>query len=63
MDVIPLGFTQKNEMIYVIKPLDLITWLKEYPQNSILLRKSHPWLKEIDEFSNPIIAICKCKDR
>jgi len=62
MDVIPLGFTQNNEMFYIIKPLDLKNWLEENPPKAIQLRESQPWLKEIDEFSNPIIAFGKCKD-
>lgn len=61
MDVIPQYFTQKNEMVYIIKPLDLINWLEENPQKGVLLRESQSWLKEIDEFSNPVIAIGKCK--
>jgi hypothetical protein len=62
MDVIPQSFTINNEMIYVIKPSELINWLKENPHNSNLFRQSQPWLKEFNEFSNPIIAIAKCKD-
>ncbi len=63
MDVIPQSFTPNNEMVYVIKPMELINWLKENPHNSILLQQSQPWLKEINEFSNPIIAVGKCKNQ
>jgi hypothetical protein len=63
MDVIPQSFTPNNEMVFVIKPMELINWLKEDPQNSILLQQSQPWLKEINEFSNPIIAVGNCKNQ
>ena len=62
MDVRPLDFTQKNEMVYVIQPLNLMKWLKENPEKVALARIKLPWLKNIDEFSNPIVAIGKCKD-
>lgn len=62
MDVIPLDFTYNNEMIYVIEPVKLINWSKENPEKAVLARAKLPWLKNIDEFSNPIIAIGRCKE-
>ncbi len=61
MDFIPQGFTSDNEMTWVIRPFDLLKWLKENPDRAEQAYKKLPWLKEIDEFSNPIIAIGKCK--
>jgi hypothetical protein len=59
MDVIPQDFTQNNEMIYVIQPLKLLNWLKENPEKAQQAGTKLPWLKNIDEFSNPVIAIGK----
>jgi hypothetical protein len=59
MDVIPVDFTQNNEMIYIIQPIKLLNWLKENPEKAQLARTKLQWLKNIDEFSNPIIAIGK----
>jgi hypothetical protein len=62
MDVIPQDYTENNEMIYVIEPAKLINWLKENPEKAAKARTNLHWLNNIDEFSNPIIAIAKCKD-
>lgn len=62
MDVVPDHFTHNNEMVYVIKPAKLISWFKENPEKATQARAKLPWLKNIDEFSNPIIAIGKCKE-
>lgn len=62
MDVIPMDFTQKNEMVYVIQPVKLMSWLKENPEKAAQARNKLQWLKDIDEFSNPIIVIGKCKE-
>jgi hypothetical protein len=62
MNVEPYCFTYNNEMVYIINPIKLITWLKENPEKAKLARNKLPWLKTIDEFSNPVIAIGKCKD-
>jgi hypothetical protein len=59
MDVIPKDFTQNNEMIYVIQPIKLLSWFKENPEKAQLARTKLQWLKNIDEFSNPVIAIGK----
>lgn len=59
MDVIPRDFTQNNEMIYIIQPKKLMDWLKESPEKAQQARMKLSWLKNIDEFSNPIIAIGK----
>lgn len=62
MDVIPKDFTQENEMVYVIQPVKLMKWLKENPEKAENARNKLSWLKNIDEFSNPVIAIGKCKE-
>ena len=61
LDVRPVDITEKKEMVYIIKPLDLIKWFKENPEKAAAARKSCPWIKDIDEFSNPVIAIGSCK--
>jgi len=61
MDVVPDHFTQNNEMIYIIEPAKLMNWFKTNPEKTEQARNMYPWLKNIDEFSNPIIAIGKCK--
>jgi hypothetical protein len=62
MDVSPIDITENNEMIYVIQPIDLINWFKKNPKKAAEARKSFPWIKDIDEFSNPVIAIGRCKE-
>src|SRR4030042_6361653 len=62
LDVGPMDITEKKEMVYIIKPLDLIKWFKENPEKAAAARKSCPWIKDIDEFSNPVIAIGSCKE-
>ena len=62
MDIIPQDFTQKNEMVFVIYPVDLINWLKRNSAEAQVAQDKVPWIKNIDEFSNPIIAIGKCKE-
>ncbi len=61
MDVRPVAITENNELVYVIQPAELIQWFKNNPEKASLARKSFPWIKEIDEFSNPVIAIGICK--
>ena len=62
LDVRPVDITEKKEMVYIIKPLDLIRWFKENPEKAAAARKSCPWIKDIDEFSNPVIATGSCKE-
>jgi len=62
LDVKPVDITEKKEMIYIIKPIDLIKWFKENPEKAAASRKTCPWIKDIDEFSNPVIAIGSCKE-
>jgi len=61
MDVNSVDITENNEMVYVIQPAELIQWFKNNPEKASLARKSFPWIKDIDEFSNPVIAIGICK--
>ena len=62
MGVYPDHFTKNNEMVYVIQPTKLMSWFKENPKKAAEARMKLAWLKNIDEFSNPIIAIGKCKE-
>ncbi len=62
MDVSPISFTDNDEMLYVIQPIDLIKWFKNNPEKAAQAINSFQWIKDIDEFSNPVIAIGKCKD-
>jgi hypothetical protein len=62
MEVMPHGFTEKNEMVYIIQPADLFKWFQQYPDKGANARARYPWLKDVDEFSNPIVAIGKCKN-
>jgi hypothetical protein len=62
MDIVPLQFTQNDEMIYVINPAILINWFKDNPEKAATAKQKLSWLNNIDEFSNPIIAIAKCKE-
>jgi hypothetical protein len=61
MDIIPQGVTPNNELTWVIEPIKLLKWLKENPDKARLAESRFPWLNTIDEFSNPIVAVAKCK--
>jgi hypothetical protein len=61
MDVVPLDFTQNNEMVYIIQPSELFKWFEENPEEAKLAKAKNDWLKDINELSNPIIVIAKCK--
>jgi hypothetical protein len=61
IDVVPDHFTQDNEMVRVIQPVKLMSWLKENPEKAAMAREKLPWLKDIDESGNPVIAIGKYK--
>ena len=62
MDVIPKEFTHKNEMVYLIQPAELFRWFATNPEKAALAKNKLPWLNKIDVFSNPVIAIAKCKE-
>ena len=62
MDVEWFLFTESNEMVYEIQPAKLKGWLSDNPDKGARATQEHPWLNNIDEFSNPIIAIAKCHD-
>jgi hypothetical protein len=55
------NITQSNEMVFVIEAREILKWLNENPEKAIKARSRFPWLKSIDEFSNPVLAIAKCK--
>jgi len=62
MTVIPQGFTPQNEMVWIIQPVQLLKWLKQNPTVAENAFKNLLWLKDIDELSNPVIAIGKSKE-
>jgi len=61
-EIIPHSFTENNEMVFIIQPFDLLNWFKSYPAKAQSANLRMPWLMKISEFSNPIIAIGKCKE-
>jgi len=61
LDIIPYTITEENEMIFIIKPSKIIKWCEENPSKGTKLKIKYPALNNIDEFSNPIIVIGKCK--
>jgi len=62
MTVIPQGCTPQNEMVWIIQPVQLLKWLKQNPKAADKAYKNLLWLKDIDELSNPVVAIAKCKE-
>jgi hypothetical protein len=62
LDVVPYSCTSKNEIVWIIQPGELVKWIKANPQKAALADKRLPWLMNIDELDNPIIAIGKCKE-
>lgn len=61
LDILPDGMTEENEMTFIVEPSKLLKWFKENPEKGSQLKIKQPVLNNIDEFSNPIIAIGKCK--
>lgn len=61
LETLPEDITEENEMIFIIESISLTKWFKENPEMASQLKKKEPLLNYIDEFSNPIIAIGKCK--
>lgn len=61
MDIVPKDFTKKDEMVFIIEPVKLLKWFNENPDKALIAGNKLPWLKNIDEFSNPIIALGKCR--
>ncbi len=60
MDIIPYCFTQDNKMVYIIQPVKLVKWLRENPDKAVQAKAKYHWLNDIDELSNPVIAIANC---
>jgi hypothetical protein len=42
--------------------VDLFKWFEANPGKAALARNKLPWLKDVNELSNPVIVIGKCKD-
>ena len=62
MPITPIIFTKNNEMVAVLKAEDIKKWIDANPEKLESLCKKIPWLNKIDEMSNPVIFIAKCKD-
>lgn len=61
MPLIPKTFTDENEMVCILSPLDILKWLKENPDKSEKLKVRMTWLESLSPTSNPIVVIAKCK--
>ncbi len=62
LPVTPTNFTKNNEMVAFFNAKDIINWIDANPEKKEILRKKFTWLDTIDEMSNPVIFIGKCKD-
>ena len=62
MPIIPLDFTQENEMISVLSPIEILHWLENNHDKANRLREEMQWLNDLTETSNPVIVIAKCKN-
>lgn len=62
MPITPISFTKNNEMVAALKAEDIKKWIDANPEKLESLSKKFPWLNKIDELSNPVIFIAKCKD-
>jgi hypothetical protein len=61
MPLIPKAFTQNNEMICILNPMDVMNWIKKNPEKAKILKAKMGWLNSLSFNSNPIIVIAKCK--
>lgn len=61
MPIVPKGFTQSNELIAVLDPLEISRWLVSNPWKKEHLFQKFPWLKNINELSNPVLVVAQCK--
>jgi hypothetical protein len=57
IDVIPSSVTTKNELVYIIKAQELVKLCREDPGLYSAVKDRQPWLCEINELSNPIVAV------
>jgi hypothetical protein len=62
LPVTPTNFTKNNEMVAFFNAEDIINWIDANPEKKEILSKKFTWLDTIDEMSNPVIFIAKCKD-
>jgi hypothetical protein len=61
MPLTPKYFTSSNEMICVLNPGDILNWAANNPDRLKKLGPDFSWVKDIAEFSNPVLVIGKCK--
>jgi hypothetical protein len=57
--LIPIDFTQENEMISVLDPANILKWMKENPGRAEMLKEKMGWLMTVSETSNPVVVIAK----
>lgn len=62
LPVTPTNFTKNNEMVAFFNAKDIKKWIDSNPEKAEAFGKKFPWLYTIDEMSNPVIFIGKCKD-
>ena len=63
MSVLPDECGQYDRLLhYINQPIDLISWFKKNPPKVFATGKRFPWQEDLDGFSNPVIAIGKCKE-
>ena len=61
MPITPISFTKNNEMVAALSAENIKKWIDTNPKKLESLVKIFPWLNKIDEMSNPVIFIAKCK--
>lgn len=62
LPVTPTNFTKNNEMVAFFNAKDIKKWIDSNPEKAEAFGRKFPWLYTIDEMSNPVIFIGKCKD-
>jgi hypothetical protein len=56
---IPIQVTKENELVGVLEAGDIVEWENENPETLKALESELPWLKGINEYSNPVIVLGK----
>lgn len=62
LQITPVTITDKNELVAILQPEDIIKWKKANPASLAKLSAKLKWLDKIGEFDNPVIVIGKCKN-
>ena len=61
LPLIPVQITREDELVCVLEAREIVKWKNENSETSIKLEKKLDWLKDIDEFSNPVIVFAELK--